>query len=230
MAKSLLSKAAQATQPPPAVEPQDVQAERCGRINVRAELRLRNNDLIQARKRYGLSQLNLSEAVGIPLAIIGALEKFDYSNANIETHARRLADFLELPLALVLPPELHKRKLTTTVIAVADIEAARLLDVAVNRKQLLPTSPLELAEQTELSDRLQSAMSGLTVRENAIISLRFGLGECPLCTLEEVSEKLHIHRETVRQVEAKALLKLRHPVRARGLEEFLDRALERHKE
>ena len=73
-----------------------------------------------------------------------------------------------------------------------------------------------------LKDRIDHVLKTLTYREREIIKLRYGIGDGYTYTLEEVGRIFKVTRERVRQVEAKAIRKLQHPVRSRKLEGFLD--------
>jgi len=83
-------------------------------------------------------------------------------------------------------------------------------------------SPVESAGTEMLKDRIEEVLKTLTYREREIIKLRYGIGDGYTYTLEEVGRIFKVTRERVRQVEAKAIRKLQHPVRARKLEGFLD--------
>jgi len=83
-------------------------------------------------------------------------------------------------------------------------------------------SPVESAGAEMLKDRIEEVLKTLTYREREIIKLRYGIGDGYTYTLEEVGRIFKVTRERVRQVEAKAIRKLQHPVRARRLEGFLD--------
>ena len=83
-------------------------------------------------------------------------------------------------------------------------------------------SPIETAGTEMLKDRIEEVLKTLTYREREIIKLRYGIGDGYTYTLEEVGRIFKVTRERVRQVEAKAIRKLQHPVRARKLEGFLD--------
>jgi RNA polymerase primary sigma factor len=83
-------------------------------------------------------------------------------------------------------------------------------------------SPLSSAGSEMLKDRIEEVLKTLTYREREIIKLRYGIGDGYTYTLEEVGKIFKVTRERVRQVEAKAIRKLQHPVRARKLEGFLD--------
>jgi RNA polymerase primary sigma factor len=83
-------------------------------------------------------------------------------------------------------------------------------------------SPIGTAGGEMLKDRVEEVLKTLTYREREIIKLRYGIGDGYTYTLEEVGKIFKVTRERVRQVEAKAIRKLQHPVRARKLEGFLD--------
>jgi RNA polymerase primary sigma factor len=83
-------------------------------------------------------------------------------------------------------------------------------------------SPVSTATQSMLKERIESVLKTLSYREREIIKLRYGIGDGYTYTLEEVGRIFKVTRERVRQVEAKAIRKLQHPVRARKLEGFLD--------
>ncbi len=83
-------------------------------------------------------------------------------------------------------------------------------------------SPVASAAQEMLKERIDIVLKTLSYREREIIKLRFGIGDGYTYTLEEVGRIFKVTRERVRQVEAKAIRKLQHPVRSRKLEGFLD--------
>jgi len=83
-------------------------------------------------------------------------------------------------------------------------------------------SPVALATQEMLKERIDIILKTLSYREREIIKLRYGIGDGYTYTLEEVGRIFKVTRERVRQVEAKAIRKLQHPVRSRRLEGFLD--------
>jgi RNA polymerase primary sigma factor len=83
-------------------------------------------------------------------------------------------------------------------------------------------SPVTAAGHEMLKERINEVLGTLTFREREIIKLRYGIGDGYTYTLEEVGRIFRVTRERVRQIEAKAVRKLRHPVRARQLASFLD--------
>ncbi len=83
-------------------------------------------------------------------------------------------------------------------------------------------SPVQAAGHEMLKERIEEVLSTLTFREREIVKLRYGIGDGYTYTLEEVGRIFRVTRERVRQIEAKAVRKLRHPVRARQLASFID--------
>ena len=82
--------------------------------------------------------------------------------------------------------------------------------------------PAEAAANTLLKEQLQEVLQTLTEREQKVLRLRFGLDDGKARTLEEVGKEFKVTRERIRQIEAKALRKLRHPSRSRKLKDYLD--------
>ncbi|MCI6608488.1 MAG: sigma-70 family RNA polymerase sigma factor, partial [Bacilli bacterium] len=83
-------------------------------------------------------------------------------------------------------------------------------------------SPYEYANRSMENDRINEVLSQLTEREARVIRLRYGLEDGKGHTLEEVGREFNVTRERIRQIEAKALKKLRHPARAKLLKDFRD--------
>ncbi len=82
-------------------------------------------------------------------------------------------------------------------------------------------SPIESAIHTNLGEHTNKVLATLTPREEQILRMRFGIGQKTDSTLEEVGKRFAVTRERIRQIEAKALRKLRTPERLRDLEGFL---------
>ncbi len=83
-------------------------------------------------------------------------------------------------------------------------------------------APAEAASFTLLKEQLMQVLSTLTLREEKVLRLRFGLDDGRARTLEEVGKEFEVTRERIRQIEAKALRKLRHPSRSKKLKDYLD--------
>ena len=82
--------------------------------------------------------------------------------------------------------------------------------------------PAEAAAATLLKEQLNEVLDTLTEREQKVLRLRFGMNDGRARTLEEVGKEFDVTRERIRQIEAKALRKLRHPSRSRKLKDYLD--------
>ena len=83
-------------------------------------------------------------------------------------------------------------------------------------------APADAASHTMLREQLMEVLDTLTPREEKVLSLRFGLEDGRSRTLEEVGKEFNVTRERIRQIEAKALRKLRHPSRSKKLKDFLE--------
>ena len=88
-------------------------------------------------------------------------------------------------------------------------------------------SPTSSATKEMLKEKIEEVLSTLTYREREILKLRYGIGTGFTYTLEEVGRRFNVTRERVRQIEAKAIRKLQHPIRGRKLEEFLPALMDR---
>jgi RNA polymerase primary sigma factor len=101
---------------------------------------------------------------------------------------------------------------------VGDEESSQLGDFIEDDEAL---EPMDAAAREMLREQVQSALAALSERERQVLELRFGLIDGKDHTLEEVSRYFNVTRERIRQIEAKALRKLRHPTRSRNLREYL---------
>ncbi|MBQ9155917.1 MAG: RNA polymerase sigma factor RpoD [Eubacterium sp.] len=127
--------------------------------------------------------------------------------ADLELPEERIAEISRLslePVSLETP--------------VGDEEDTHLSDFISDDKQPVP---VDEAANRILRDQLEEVMDTLSQREQKVLSLRFGLEDGKPRTLEEVGREFHVTRERIRQIEAKALRKLRHPTRSKKLRDFL---------
>ena len=83
-------------------------------------------------------------------------------------------------------------------------------------------APAEAASHQLLKEQVQEVVASLTPREQKVLILRFGLEDGRSRTLEEVGREFNVTRERIRQIEAKALRKLRHPSRSKKLKDYLE--------
>ena len=102
---------------------------------------------------------------------------------------------------------------------VGEEEDSHLGDFIEDKKAV---SPIEAAIKANLHGQIDSVLKSLTPREEKVLRMRFGIGESTDHTLEEVGQTFDVTRERIRQIEAKALRKLRHPSRSKRLKSFVD--------
>ncbi|MCD8053332.1 MAG: RNA polymerase sigma factor RpoD [Lachnospiraceae bacterium] len=134
---------------------------------------------------------------------------------TLEELAERL-DMTESRLAEILRMTQEPVSLSCPV---GDEEDSHLGDFIEDEKA---SEPADAAADRLLREQLDDAMVSLTPRERKVIRMRFGLDDGRICTLEEIGQEEGVTRERIRQIEAKALRKLRHPSRSRRLRDFLD--------
>jgi RNA polymerase primary sigma factor len=138
-----------------------------------------------------------------------------------EPSSEELAEQLEMPLEKVQQVLKVVKEPISLETPIGDEEATSLGELIED--QLAP-SPVEVAIQGNLAEHTRKVLATLTPREEQILLMRFGIGQKTDYTLEEVGKQFAVTRERIRQIEAKALRKLRQTGRARNLEGFMARA------
>jgi len=166
-----------------------------------------------------------SRTVRVPAHIIDAINKVAKIQRQFMQKSGREATVAELAQRLSTPKEKIEALSKISQFGVSldkpvdDDETSFIGDFIYDEKT---ASPSHAAGVSLLGEKLEEALAVLTKREEKVLRLRFGLGDgCPR-TLEEVGQIFNITRERVRQIEAKALKKLRHPVRLRRFEPLRD--------
>jgi RNA polymerase primary sigma factor len=101
---------------------------------------------------------------------------------------------------------------------VGDEDGSYLGDFIEDKNAILP---IDAAIQSNLRETTTRILSSLTPREERVLRMRFGIGMNTDHTLEEVGQQFHVTRERIRQIEAKALRKLKHPTRSKKMRSFL---------
>jgi len=164
-----------------------------------------------------------ARTIRVPVHMIEAINKVNRANRQLlqelgrDPKPEEVAAFLEIPLEKV-QGVLHASMEPVSIDRpIGEDEDSSLSDFIEDDTAI---SPARLAAHSMLKDQMQRVLSTLTRREEKVIRLRFGLGDGTPRTLEEVGTIFKVTRERVRQIEAKALRKLRHPSRSRKLKGY----------
>jgi RNA polymerase primary sigma factor len=136
-----------------------------------------------------------------------------------EPTPEEIAERMDLPLDKVRKILKIAREPISLETPIGEEEDSHLGDFIEDKKAV---SPLEAAIRYDLQRQINSALETLTPREEKVLRKRFGIGEATDHTLEEVGQDFEVTRERIRQIEAKALRKLRHPSRSKKLRSFVE--------
>jgi len=136
-----------------------------------------------------------------------------------EPTPEELAEKLGMPLEKVRKTLKIAREPLSLETPIGDEGDSNLGDLIEDKNAILP---IDAAIQSNLRETTTRLLASLTPREERIVRMRFGLGMNSDHTLEEVGKQFSLTRERIRQIEAKALRKLRHPSRSREFRSFLD--------
>jgi RNA polymerase sigma factor (sigma-70 family) len=158
--------------------------------------------------------VHVSESMGRLKRVANSLRK----DLEREPTAQELADALQLSIDKIRTMQASAKPMLSLETPIADGQS-RLGDFIPDRTFI---SPVAAAIEEELTEYLNSCLQALSPREEFILRARFGLGNGEVRTLEEIGKELKLSRERVRQIEARALEKLRHPSRNRRLRGFLE--------
>lgn len=158
--------------------------------------------------------VHVSESMGRLKRMANNLRK----DLEREPTAQELADALQLSIDKIRTMQASAKPMLSLETPIADGQS-RLGDFIPDRTFI---SPVAAAIEEELNEYLNSCLQALSPREEFILRARFGLGNVEVRTLEEIGKELKLSRERVRQIEARALEKLRHPSRNRRLRGFLE--------
>jgi RNA polymerase primary sigma factor len=136
-----------------------------------------------------------------------------------EPTPEELAEKLGIPLEKVRTVLKIVKEPLSLETPIGDEEGSRLGDLIEDRNATLP---IDAAIQSNLREATTQVLASLTPREERVLRMRFGISMKTDNTLEEVGQQFSVTRERIRQIEAKALRKLKHPSRSRILRSFLD--------
>lgn len=181
--------------------------------DLEVEIRVRNNQLKERRVLAGLTQTELAQEIGISGGMYAGFEAMRYQPMNEGRwlpSALRIAAYYHLPPETLFPEAVRAVEVTVCVRKLDRSDLALLSSPAMGdaTKRLL-ASPEAAAEQALARKQIQRHIGDLPVREAEVLRLRFGLDGDEPHTLEEIGEVFDLSNERVRQVEARALCRLR---------------------
>jgi RNA polymerase primary sigma factor len=164
-----------------------------------------------------------ARTIRIPVHMIETINKVVRSSRYLvqqlgrEPTPEEIAAKMEMPLDKVRKVLRIVKEPVSLETPIGDEEESSLGDFVEDRQTV---SPADAAVYTSLEEQTRKVLATLTPREEQILRMRFGIGEKSDYTLEEVGQRFAVTRERIRQIEAKALRKLRHPSRAKNIEAF----------
>jgi RNA polymerase primary sigma factor len=136
-----------------------------------------------------------------------------------EPNSKEIGDVMELPPSKVREIVKVAQLPVSLEAPIGEEEDSHLGDFIEDRNAL---PPVDAASKQLLKEQIEEVLTALTTREQRVLRLRFGLEDGRSRTLEEVGQEFNVTRERIRQIEAKALRKLRHPSRSRKLKDYLE--------
>jgi RNA polymerase primary sigma factor len=166
-----------------------------------------------------------ARTIRIPVHMIETINKLIRTSRHLvqklgrEPTPEEIAERMDLPLDKVRKILKIAREPISLETPIGEEEDSHLCDFIEDKKAV---SPLEAAIRYDLQRQINSALETLTPREEKVLRKRFGIGEATDHTLEEVGQDFEVTRERIRQIEAKALRKLRHPSRSKKLRSFVE--------
>ncbi|HET6182518.1 MAG TPA: RNA polymerase sigma factor RpoD [Acetobacteraceae bacterium] len=166
-----------------------------------------------------------ARTIRIPVHMIETINKLVRTSRQMlheigrEPQPEELAEKLGMPLEKVRKVLKIAKEPISLETPIGDEEDSHLGDFIEDKNAIIP---LDAAVQANLREATTRVLSSLTPREERVLRMRFGIGMNTDHTLEEVGQQFNVTRERIRQIEAKALRKLKHPSRSRKLRSFLD--------
>ena len=166
-----------------------------------------------------------ARTIRIPVHMVETINKVKKANNQLlhvngrEPSADEIADELEMPVDKVREIMRVAQEPVSMETPIGEEEDSHLGDFIEDADA---PAPQDAASLTLLKETLGNVLDSLTPREEKVLRLRFGLEDGRSRTLEEVGKEFNVTRERIRQIEAKALRKLRHPSRSKKLKDFLD--------
>ncbi len=166
-----------------------------------------------------------ARTIRIPVHMVETINKLQRVSRQLVQELGREPTIEEIAEAMEMPPEKVEEimKVAQDPVSletpIGEEEDSHLGDFIEDK--IIP-SPSEAAAKQLLKEQLEAVLNTLSKREREVLKLRFGLEDGRPSTLEEVGKRFGVTRERIRQIESKALRKLRHPTRSKKLKDFLD--------
>ena len=166
-----------------------------------------------------------ARTIRIPVHMIETINKLTRTSRALvqelgrEPQAEEIADRMDMPVAKVRKIMKIAQEPISLETPIGEEEDSHLGDFIEDRQVL---SPIDSVLVSNLQDQTRRVLKTLTPREEQVLKMRFGVGDGSEHTLEEVGRSFNVTRERIRQIESKALRKLRHPSRAKKLKPFLE--------
>jgi len=166
-----------------------------------------------------------ARTIRIPVHMIETINKLVRTSRQIlheigrEPTPEELAERLSMPLEKVRKVMKIAKEPISLETPIGDEEDSHLGDFIEDKNAIIP---VDAAIQSNLKETVTRVLASLTPREERVLRMRFGIGMNTDHTLEEVGQQFSVTRERIRQIEAKALRKLKHPSRSRKMRSFLD--------
>jgi RNA polymerase primary sigma factor len=166
-----------------------------------------------------------ARTIRIPVHMIETINKLTRTSRSLvqelgrEPNAEEIAKRMDMPVSKVRKIMKIAQEPISLETPIGEEEDSHLGDFIEDRQVL---SPIESVLVSNLQDQTRRVLKSLTPREEQVLKMRFGVGDGSEHTLEEVGRSFNVTRERIRQIESKALRKLRHPSRAKKLKPFLE--------
>ena len=166
-----------------------------------------------------------ARTIRIPVHMVETMNRVNRTSRRLlqeygrEPTPEEIAEAMNLPVERVLEISKISQEPVSLETPIGEEEDSHLGDFIQDDNVPVPA---EAAAQTLLKEQLDEVLDTLTEREQKVLRLRFGMNDGRARTLEEVGKEFDVTRERIRQIEAKALRKLRHPSRSRKLRDYLD--------
>jgi RNA polymerase primary sigma factor len=166
-----------------------------------------------------------ARTIRIPVHMIETINKLTRTSRSLvqelgrEPNAEEIAKRMDMPVSKVRKIMKIAQEPISLETPIGEEEDSHLGDFIEDRQVL---SPIDAVLVSNLQDQTRRVLKSLTPREEQVLKMRFGVGDGSEHTLEEVGRSFNVTRERIRQIESKALRKLRHPSRAKKLKPFLE--------